>query len=403
MLKGTTLIFMKSKIKSIQIKKYQLVLGVFFILFACFCYWLNVYQLEGYQPLNASGLGYEKAKVIEVIENTLEEDKNTSSGYRGIQLLKLEIIEGEYQGEIIETTNYLTRTHNILASEGSELIITIDKNNFGYHTSVYNYSQANTIYFMFAFFALLMILIGGRKGIRTLIGLMFSFGCIIFFMLPLIFHGYSPILIAILTALCIALVSLVLLEGITKKMIVALSGTAAGVIGAGIVFLFFSKILGVSGYNLEDAETLFMIHANTGLQVREVLFAGVLIAAVGAVVDVAMSIASTLHELHQHNPTLGAKELFKSGINVGQDLMGTMADTLILAYVGGSFSTMLLYMAYAVNYNQLINLDGLILEIAQALSGSIGIILTLPFVAFIGAQVFAKNKVLKLSKRKRCN
>lgn len=390
---------MMDRLKKIQIKKYQIGLSVFFILFASFCYWMNTYQLEGYQPLNSSGLGYEKAKVIEVIDNTLDEDENTSSGYRGTQELKLEIMGGEYKGEIIETTNYLTRTHNILASESSELIVTIDENNFGYHTSVYNYSQANTIYFMLAFFAVLMILIGGRKGVRTLIGLIFSFSCIIFFTVPLIFNGYSPILIAILTALFIALVSLILLEGITKKTIVALSGTAAGVIGAGVVFLFFSKILGVSGYNLEDAETLFMIHSNTGLQVRDVLFAGVLIAAVGAVVDVAMSIASTLHELHEHNPDLKAKDLFKSGINVGQDLIGTMADTLILAYAGGSFSTMLLYMAYAVNYNQLINLDSLILEIAQALSGSIGIILTVPFVAFIGGQVFAGDKVLRLSKR----
>lgn len=385
---------MKDKLKKIEIKKYYIVLAVFFLVFGCICYWLNNYQLEGYQPLNSSGLGYEKAKVLEVVDSNLSEDSNTSSGYRGTQELKLEITSGENKGEIVDATNYLTRTHNILADEGSELIVTLDENNVGYHVSVYNYSQANTIYFMLGFFALLMIVVGGRKGFKTLIGLIFSFSCIIFFTVPMIFNGYSPILISIITAVLIALVSLMLLEGMTKKVIVALAGTAAGVIGAGLVFIFFSRILGVSGYNLADAEVLFMIHENTGLQVRDVLFAGVLIAAVGAVVDVAMSIASTLHELHEHNPALKANELFKSGINVGQDLIGTMADTLILAYAGGSFSTMLLYMAYAVNYNQLINLDSLVLEIAQALAGSIGIVLCVPFVAFIGGKVFAGQKII---------
>ena len=386
---------MLDKIKSIEIKKYHLGLIGFFLVFATLCYILNNYYLQGYNPLKTSGLGYEKAKVLQVIDHNLEVDDNTSSGYRGKQELQLKIVSGIHKGEVVEATNHLTRTHNILADKNDELIVTLDDNNMGYHVSIYNYSQANTIYFMLGLFAFLMIVVGGKKGFKTLIGLIFSFSCIIFFTVPMVFNGYSPILISIISAVLIALVSLILLEGMSKKVIVALAGTAAGVIGAGLIFLFFSRMLGVSGYNLADAEVLFMIHENTGLQVRDVLFAGVLIAAVGAVVDVAMSIASTLHELHAHNPTLTSKQLFKSGINVGQDLIGTMADTLILAYVGGSFSTMLLYMAYAVNYNQLINLDSLILEIAQALAGSIGIVLCVPFVAFIGAKVFTSQKKLK--------
>jgi len=174
--------------------------------------------------------------------------------------------------------------------------------------------------------------------------------------------------------------------------LIALIGTAAGVIGAGIAFKFFGYLLNVSGYNLDEVESLFVIQNNTGLQIRDVLFAGVLIAAVGAVVDVAMSIASSLHELKEHNARLNRKQLFKSGMNVGQDLIGTMADTLILAYAGGSFSTMIMYMAYSVNFNQLINMDTLVLEIAQALAGSIGIILTVPAAAYFGAKLLTNEQ-----------
>ncbi|MFV0393624.1 MAG: YibE/F family protein [Coprobacillaceae bacterium] len=350
-----------------RIKTYQIILAVFFIVFGGFLYWLNVHHLEGYQPLNSSGVAYEKAEVLEITDSYLEEDENTSSGYRGEQKLKLEIRSGTYKGEIVEATNTLTKSHNILAKEGSELIICIDENNVGYHVSVFNYYKSNTIYFMFLFFALLIVIDGGLKVVKTLICLVFSFSCIIFFTLPLIFNGYSPILIAIITAILIALVSLILLEGLTKKVLIALGGTAAGFIGAGLVFKFFSYLLSVSGYNLDEVETMFIIQNNTGLQIGDVLFAGVLIAAVGAVVDVAMSIASSLHELKEHNNALTTGQLFKSGMNIGQDLIGTMADTLILAYAGGSFSTMILYMAYSVNYNQLINMDTLVLEIAKAL------------------------------------
>jgi len=375
-----------------RIKTYQIIIAIFFLLFGGFVCWLNRYHLEGYQPINTSGVAYEKAVVLEIMDSYLEEDQNTSSGYRGEQQLKLEIKSGIYKGEIVEATNRLTKSHNILAKEGSELIICIDQNNLGYHVSIFNYSKSNAIYFMFLFFALLMIIVGGTKGIKTLIGLAFSFTCIMFFTLPTIFNGYSPILIAIITAILIALVSLLLLEGLTKKVLIALIGTVAGVVGAGIAFKFFGYLLNVSGYNLDEVESLFVIQNNTGLQIRDVLFAGVLIAAVGAVVDVAMSIASSLHELKEHNVRLNRKQLFKSGMNVGQDLIGTMADTLILAYAGGSFSTMFMYMAYSVNFNQLINMDTLVLEIAQALSGSIGIIITVPAAAYFGAKLLTNEK-----------
>lgn len=373
------------------IKKHQIVLTVFFVLFGTFVYWLNTQYLTPY-TLYSGNLHYEKAEVVSIVDRYLEEDEDTTSGYRGQQKLEVKILTGEFKGKVLEAENNLTRTHNIYAKKGSTLIVCIDVVNDGFHVSVFNYSRSSTIYLMLALFVLLMVIVGGMKGLKSAIGLAFSFMSVLFFALPLIFHGYSPILISIVTVIMISAVTLILIDGITKKVAIALSSTAIGAIAAGVMFMLFGAALKVSGFNLEEAESIYMVSVNTGLQLKNILFAGVLIAAVGAVLDVAMSIASTINELYELNPTLTSKEIFQAGINVGKDMIGTMANTLIMAYAGSSFATMILFMAYGVSYYQIINMDYLVLEVAQAISGSIGIVLTVPFAAFIGSKVLTSKR-----------
>ncbi|MDF9824415.1 putative membrane protein [Breznakia sp. PF5-3] len=383
-----------------QIKKYQIILCVFFVVFGVFVFWLNTEHLPSYSLYNTGSLRYEKAEVLNIVDSYLEEDKNTTSGYKGTQELEVEVKTGKLRGEVVNVENYLSRTHNILVEKGTSIIICLDETSSESHISVYNYSRSNIVYLMVALFVIIMIAVGGFKGFKSALGLGFSFLCIVFFTLPLIFYGYSPILVAIISVILISAVTLVLLDGASKKVFVALCSTAIGVIAAGLLFNLFSVALKVSGFNLEDAESLHVISQNTGLEVKHILFAGVLIAAVGAVLDVAMSISSTLNELHEHNPDLSSKELFKSGINVGKDMIGTMSNTLILAYAGSSFSMMILFMAYSVSYHQIINMDYLVLEISQALAGSMGIVLTVPFAAFIGSKIL-KNERFNFHKPKK--
>lgn len=373
-----------------QIKRYHIVLIVFFLLFGLFLYWLNVHYLPPYSFYSSGNLRYEKAEVIEITDSYLEASNETNSGFKGQQQLKVTIMSGEFRGQVTEVVNHLTFTHNIYAKPGMMLIICLDKTSQGFHASVYNYARSNTLCLMIGTYILLMVLVGRLKGLKSAVGLSFSFICIIFFTLPLVFHGYSPILTAVVSIILITTISFILIDGLTRKVFVALCSTAAGVIAAGILFVLFSSLLKVSGYNLDDAEAIYLISKNTGLQLKHVLFAGVLIAALGAVMDVAMSIASTINELSEHNPDLSAGELFHSGINVGKDMIGTMSNTLILAYAGSSFSTMIMFMAYSINYHQLINMDYLVLETAQALAGSMGIVLTVPCAALIGSRLMGR-------------
>ncbi|WP_280683887.1 MULTISPECIES: YibE/F family protein [unclassified Breznakia] len=357
--------------------------------FFVFLYWLNTEKLESYSLIHADNLQYEKATITKVHDQYLEADEQTSSGYRGTQDVKVKVTSGKLEGKEFNITNYVTKTHNILVEEGSKVIVAVDETQAGNSVSIYNYQRTNGIYVMIGLFVVLMIAVGGMKGLKAAVGLAFTFITVLFFTLPLIFHGYSPILIAIISAVIISAFTLLIIDGPTKKTLVAFVGTACGVMVAGLIFNIFSSILRVSGFQLEEVETLFMIANQTGLHIRDILFAGVLIAAVGALLDVAMSIASTLHEIHEVNPELSAYQLFQSGINVGKDMIGTMSNTLILAYAGSSFATMILFMAYSVNANQILNMDYVALEIAQALAGSIGIVLTVPFTSLLGAYILS--------------
>ena len=121
----------------------------------------------------------------------------------------------------------------------------------------------------------------------------------------------------------------------------------------------------VDGFSSADAEGLILIHEETGLQIKDVLFAGVVISSLGAIMDVGMSVVSSLYEIYHHNPTLTAKDIFRSGIEIGKDMIGTMTNTLILAFTGSAFITLLVFLSYQVQFNQLINSNYLSIEICS--------------------------------------
>ena len=167
-----------------------------------------------------------------------------------------------------------------------------------------------------------------------------------------------------------------------------------GVAVSGIIAMLFGKLSHISGYNTEEIENLIYVAQNCKLQVGDLLYSGILIASLGAVMDVAMSISSTIQEIHDRNPEISKKELFKSGIHVGKDMMGTMSNTLILAFAGGSLNTLVFIFAYNYSYHQIINMYSIGIELMQGISASMGVILTVPFTSLAGA-FFISGKALK--------
>ena len=354
---------------------------------AVVCIGLYTVSLVDRYPLMANeGREFVKARVVEVIE-----DNQESGGvYIGSQTVELELLSGAYEGEHVQAESssaYLYGTH---CTPNLKVVAIVSESNGELVGSVYGYYREPALIGMIALFLLTIILISGRRGLYSVLSLEFTFLCIFWFFLPMVYRGYSPVMAAIVVVIATTLVTMYLVGGFTVKATAAVLGTVMGVLVAGLLAYLFGKLARVSGYNVSDIESLIYIQEQLDIQVGQLMFAGILIAALGAVMDVSMSIASTLQELHDKNPQLDTRQLFRSGMTVGHDMMGTMSNTLILAFTGGSINTIVLFYAYGYSRMQLMNMYDIAIEIMQGISASMGVVLTVPFVSLIGAWMIVR-------------
>lgn len=356
---------------------------------------LQNFGFQSYSRFASDTLHYERAVVVEVLSEDLEYDENLEITL-GTQVLQVRMLNGEEEGNTLEVTNYLTQTHNVYAEEGTRLIINADRpeGDVEPYYTVYNYDRTVPMISCFIVLAAAVICIGGGKGVKSIAGLAYSLFLIVYMVLPAVFSGYSPILMSIICGVLSTAVTLLLLNGNSEKTWAAILSTVIGVICSLLFFLIMSLLVHIDGFSSSEAEGLVLISQETGLQIKDVLFAGVLISSLGAIMDTGMSIVSALYEVYTHNQGLTAKELFRSGIEMGKDMIGTMTNTLILAFTGSAFITLLVFLSYQVQPAQLFNSNYLTIEIAQGICGTFGIVLTVPASPAIAAVLLAKKKSL---------
>jgi uncharacterized membrane protein len=221
---------------------------------------------------------------------------------------------------------------------------------------------------------------------------MFSIVVIFYFMLPGILNGFNSIILATISAVMIILATLSIIGGINNKTFSAILGTICGVIIAGIISFVAGYFAHLSGLIAENTETLIVLAQNTKFNINGLMYAAILIASLGAIMDIGVSIVSAVFEIHATNPKLDKKQLFNSGMNVGKDIIGTMANTLILAFVGSSFTLLIIIAATKMPYIQMSNLDIVCTEIVQGIAGSIAIVITVPVTAIISVFFIEKNR-----------
>ena len=328
---------------------------------------------------------YERGVVTRILAEELSQEEG-SNRYRGVQTLKVAMKSGSLKGQEIEVKNELSATHNIATGVGQRLIIKVDApEGLEPYYTVFNYDRTVGISMILVMFAVFMILVGGRKGVKSMIGLCFALFLIIDFLLPAVYHGWSPIGMGIICAFLIAVFSMLLLNGFSEKTFTAITATMAGVILAAVFYYIFSVILHLGGFNLEEAEELIIVQGATGLKVGQTLFTGILIASLGAVMDMTMSVASALFEMKEIHPEMYMTEVFRSGISIGQDMIGTMCETLILAFAGSSITALLVMIAYGAQFNQILSSDYVAIELIHSLTGSMAVILSVPITAGLSA------------------
>ncbi|MFV0392772.1 MAG: YibE/F family protein [Coprobacillaceae bacterium] len=354
----------------------------------------KTYLMKEYNRLNVDTTDYVEAVVKEISSENIEFDKKLDINL-GQQVIEVEIKEGEQEGELITINNYLTAAHNVEVKVGTKIIVNADtpKNIEPYYT-VYNYNRTMGIFGCIGILMLTMIIIGKGKGIRAIMGLVYSLYIIVSLLLPAVFSGYSPILMSIIIAILSTVVTLLLLNGESLKTYGAILSTVVGVLVSLLFFYIVSQVLHINGFSVSEVESLVLIGHETGLQIKDVLFAGMLISSLGAIMDVGMSIVSALYEVYYHQPRITTKQLFQSGIEIGKDMIGTMSNTLILAFTGGAFVSLLAFLSYGLEFNQLLNSNYLTIEIAQGVCGTLGVVLTVPVASIIAAILLTKKKTL---------
>jgi uncharacterized membrane protein len=260
--------------------------------------------------------------------------------------------------------------------------------------NVADYVRDTPVYWLAFFFALLLVVVGGMKGLKSLASLVITISLIFLVLFPMTLWGYNPLLVSIVIAGAVSLIVFFIVGGRTIKSLAAAVGTLLGVAIAGLLAYVIGNMMHLTGMSSEESRIL-LYSMDLKINYQGLLFGSILIGALGAIMDVGMSIASAIDEVRKVHPEANFKNLFLAGMNVGRDVMGTMSNTLILAYTGSALPLLLLLIANNMSLSKILNMEMIAVEAVRALAGSIGLVLCIPLTALISAFLYTKPERTK--------
>ena len=303
-------------------------------------------------------------------------------------LVVIRLTSGSESGQEVKSIN---RTQNMPGMDiepqpGDKVVVAVsqDLGRKGYHIA--DFERLPYVYVLLGGFAAVLLAVGGRVGLRSLFVIGFAVFVIIEVMIPLILRGgWSITAITFAVSAVIAFVTQITVSGWNPKTWGAALGTVGGVAVAGLLASASIALMHLTGLDSEEAIMLKITYL-ASVNFQEVLFAGIILGSLGAVMDVAISIASAQYEIKNSCPELKFWGLYKSGLNIGKDIMETMSNTLILAYLG-SFLPLILLVTSQKNIPliKILNLNLVVTEVVRAITGSIGLICAIPITAAITA------------------
>lgn len=349
---------------------------------------LLLQNVQKTELINRTGQTFEKGVVTEVLVDNLQPD-----GTRvGEQRVAVRMTTGVRKGHVIEMTSSAGYLFGATCTPGLRVIVMQSVAGDTTVSSVYSQDRGGVLLLFAALYLVALVVIGGKQGLKGALGLAFTFLAIIFLYLPLVYLGWPPLWTSVLICAVTTAVTMYFIGGPTRKTVVASAGTVAGVVIAGLVAAIFGAATGISGWNVSDIETLITLWNTNGINVGELLFAGLLISSLGAVMDVAMSVASSMGEVLAQNPAMSRGALFASGMRIGRDMMGTDSNTLILAFAGGSVSMLVLDYAYDLPILQILNSNNIGISVMQGLAGSFGVVLAVPVTVALATLLYTAKR-----------
>lgn len=333
------------------------------------------------------------AKLGSVKENNLVTDMELTEETEDIFVYEIKVGDDIIN---VESPVYIDKSLNINFKIGDKVILMKDTYEDGKTTYFITDTDKRMSYFMLSLiFIILTVALAKTKGIKALFALGISVASIFYFFLPLVLKGYSPIFLSVITALFSSIITIYFITGFSRKGITAVMGSVGGVISSGILSAYFVNKMGLTGYSTVDAVGYVGILGK--IKVKELISAGIILGSMGAVMDVAMSISSSLTELKEANSNLSPLEIFTSGINIGRDIVGTMINTLILAYIGSSLFDILIISIHIeeLPFERLFNFEFIAVEILKSFSGSIGILVAIPITAYLSSYMGTGKNIFK--------
>ena len=314
------------------------------------------------QLVNRTGQTFETGKVVRILEDNIQED-----GMRvGQQTVVVKMTSGVKKGQELTTTSSAGYLFGAACKVGMRVVVLQSVAGNSVITSVYSMDRKEVMIGFVVLYLLALCLVGGLQGVKGALGLIFTFGAILFIYLPVVYMGYSPFWTAVFICAITTAVTMYLIGGASEKTVCAVLGTISGV--------------------------LLTLYETNDIQVGGLLFSGLLISTLGAVMDVAMSISSAMKEIYDQNHQITRMQLVKAGMRVGRDMMGTDSNTLILAFAGSSISMLIMDYAYHLPYLQIINSNNIGIALMQGLSGSFGIVLSVPATVAFAAWIYTGRK-----------
>lgn len=338
---------------------------------------------------------YENGVVDQVLADSTEADPVSENHFRGSQTLIVTIKTGQYAGTRMLADNTVGPIYGQCFEAGD--FVTVGLSTYADGTVrcyVYEANRTPGLLAIVAVFLLVTVLVGGKVGAKSLVSLVLTVAALVWILLPLLLRGWPTIPTTFLIAVLVTAATFVILGGLCKKTVCACLGTLAGITLAAVFGMAAQYFLRIDGYRQEYAEALLQLRqtGESAIGISGLLTAGVIVSALGAVMDVAMSISSAVQELTRVNPTLTCRALLRSGMNIGRDMVGTMTNTLILAIIGSGLTLIVYIYSLGLQPWQLLSSPYLSLEAVSAISSSVGVMLAVPLTAVICALANGKKK-----------
>ena len=371
--------------------------GVLFLIL-----FFNAREGKIYNPsrLQSEYVTVEKAEVLNVSFDSVEPDPYSPDAVeKGNQRALIRLTSGEFAGqtrELYYMIGYFVGPKLAAGDHITVLQLRDEETGELQELSYFQYNRIGAVLLVLGLFVLAVLLVGGKTGLKSLLGLAVTVVALVWIFCPMWMKGSAPLPLAMGLCALVTVMSFVILGGTSKKILCAVLATLAGVALAALFGALAQSLCRITSFNLYDvngeiADLVNLQSRNYPVRIHGLLTAGILIASLGAVMDVAMSLSSAVAELKQVNPELGRRELWRSGMNIGRDMVGTMTNTLILALVGSSLVTVIRLWAQGPTWRMLLTSGYFAVELISAVASSIGVILAVPLAAGIGALLFGKK------------